>query len=81
MFFDEIFVMTRFWISFFFFIVTSFHLLDRKTFEMSNFFFFFFSLQNAFYKLMMLSKLFKHFRFRSNCRKNDVDIDIKFVIN
>jgi hypothetical protein len=41
MFFDEIFVMTRFWISFFFFIVISFHLFDRKIFEMSSFFFFF----------------------------------------
>ncbi len=29
MFFDEIFVMTRFWISFFFFIVTFFHLFNR----------------------------------------------------
>jgi hypothetical protein len=42
MFFDEIFAMTRFWISFFFFIVTSFYLFDRKIFEMNNFFFFFF---------------------------------------
>jgi hypothetical protein len=39
--FDEIFVMTRFWISFFFFIVTFFYLLDRKIFEINNFFFFF----------------------------------------
>jgi hypothetical protein len=45
------------------------------------FLFFYFFLQNAFYKLMMFSKLFKHFKLRSHCRKNDVDINIKFVIH
>jgi hypothetical protein len=45
------------------------------------FIFFYFFLQNAFYKLVMFNKFFKHFKLRSNCRKNDVDIDIKFVIN
>jgi hypothetical protein len=45
------------------------------------FIFFYFFLQNAFYKLMMFNKFFKHFKLRSNCRKNDVDIDIKFVID
>jgi hypothetical protein len=44
-------------------------------------FFFHFSLQYWFYKLIMFSKLSKHFKLWSNCRKNDVDIDIKFVIH
>jgi hypothetical protein len=30
---------------------------------------------------MMFNKLLKHFQFRSNCRKNDVKIDINVVIH
>jgi hypothetical protein len=47
--------MTRFRTSFSFFIVISFHFSDHKIFEMNNYFFFDFSFQDAFYKLMMFS--------------------------
>jgi hypothetical protein len=47
----------------------------------NNFFFFYFSFQNAFYKLVMFSRFFKNFKLRSRCNQNDVDVYVKFVIH